>query len=134
MWILSSQTRQKARNSLIFQLSSRQIISTKLKFQHQSDATSWESNPVVSIMGWGGGWGRAAAPRRIISRNVVLLRFLVGDGDRALDSKNLLCCKELGRNYFWLCRVLSILSEEPVDYSILYNKSCFYLNWQEWIL
>lgn len=56
----------KARNSLIFQLSSRQIISTKLKF-HQSDATSWESNPVVSIMGWGGGLGRAAAPRRIIS-------------------------------------------------------------------
>ena len=40
------------------------------------------------------------------------------------------------RNYFWLCRVLSVLSEEPVEFSAinLYNKSCFCLNWQEWIL
>lgn len=81
----------KARKSLIFQLSSRQIISTKLKF-HQSDATSWESNSEVSIMGWGwgGGGGQLRPEESSYECGACSSGFLVGDGDRALDSK--ICC------------------------------------------
>ena len=127
----------KARKSLIFQLSYSQSISTKLKF-HQSDANSWESKSEVSKMGWGwGGGGKGSCPQKNHLMNVVLAHLgslWVMMTELWILKSVVLQGKSGGRNYFWLCRVLSVMSEEPVDCRILYNKSCFCLNWQEWIL